>query len=47
MTDNLIRKQWKGSKFCQFYQAEESVDHLIFECPVAVFVWAVIRDGLN
>jgi hypothetical protein len=40
----LGRKQWKGSKFCQ---AEESVDHLMFECLVAVFVWAVIRDGLK
>jgi hypothetical protein len=47
MVDNLIRKQWKGGKFCQFCQAEKSVDHLMFECPVAVFVWAVIRDGLK
>jgi hypothetical protein len=47
MADNLIRKQWKGSKFCQFYQAEESVNHLMFECPVVVFVWAVIRDAMK
>jgi hypothetical protein len=40
--DNLGRKQWKGSKFW-----EESIDHLMLECPIAVFVWAVIRDGLK
>jgi hypothetical protein len=45
--DNLGRKQWRGSKFCQFRQDEESVDHLIFKCPIVVFVWAVLRDGLK
>jgi hypothetical protein len=45
--NNLGRKQWKGSKFCQFCHVEESVDHLMFKCPVVVFVWAVIRDGLK
>jgi hypothetical protein len=23
------------------------VDHLIFTCPLSVFVWSVIREGLN
>jgi hypothetical protein len=41
------RKQWKYNKFCQFCRSEESVDHLMFECPIAVFMWAVIRDGLK
>jgi hypothetical protein len=45
--DNLGRKNWKGSKFCQLCQEEESVDHLMFRCPIAEFMWAVIRDGLN
>jgi hypothetical protein len=29
-TDNLIKKQWKGSKFCKFCNSKETVDHLFF-----------------
>jgi hypothetical protein len=36
--DNLGRKQGKGSKFYQFCQAEVSVDHLMFECPITVLL---------
>lgn len=32
---------------CQVCQAEESIDHLFFRCPSAVFVWAVVRDSLE
>jgi hypothetical protein len=46
-SDNLGRKQWKESKIHQFCQAEESVEHLIFRCPIAVFVWVVLRDGMK
>jgi hypothetical protein len=46
-TDNLQKKYWKGSKFCKMYNAEETVDHLLFCCLVAVFMWSVIRDGLK
>jgi hypothetical protein len=46
-SDNLGRKQWKGSKIHQFCQAEESVEHLIFRCLIAVFVWVVLRDGMK
>jgi hypothetical protein len=47
ITDSLGRKQWKDSKLCQLCQAEESVDHLFFKYPIAVFVWAVLSDGLK
>jgi hypothetical protein len=46
-TNNMGRKEWKDSKFCQFCQAEESVDHLMFKCPIAVFVCTVLRDSLK
>jgi hypothetical protein len=32
---------------CRFYQVEENTDHLFFSCPNAVFVWAVLQDGLG
>jgi hypothetical protein len=41
------RKKWKGSKLCQFCQVEENADNLFFVCPGAIFVWAVLRDGLG
>jgi hypothetical protein len=40
--DNLGRKKWKGSKLCN---EEESVNHLLFRCPIAVFMWVVVKDG--
>jgi hypothetical protein len=46
--DNLDRKKWQQSKQCQLYNEEEkNVDHLIFRCPIAIFVWVVVRDGLE
>jgi hypothetical protein len=46
-TYNLDRKKWKGSKFCQLCNSEESVDHMLFQCPIVVFMWAVMRDARN
>jgi hypothetical protein len=45
--DNLSRKNWKGSKFCQLCNNEESIDHLLFQRPIAVFMWAIVRDALD
>jgi hypothetical protein len=47
MVDNLIRKQWKGESNCKLCLSEESVDHLIFLCPLATFIWSVIKEGLK
>jgi hypothetical protein len=45
--DNLGRKKWKGSKLCQLCNEEENVEHLLFRCPIAVFMWAVVKDELE
>jgi hypothetical protein len=44
--DNLIRKNWKGDKKCKFYE-EESVNHLLFLCPIASYLWCILRDSLQ
>jgi hypothetical protein len=44
--DNLIRKQWKGDRKCKFCE-EESVNHLLFLCPIASHLWCIIRDNLQ
>jgi hypothetical protein len=35
----------EGANSAKF--AKESVDHLIFRCPIVVFMWAVLRDDLK
>jgi hypothetical protein len=45
--DNLKKKRWKGDEKCQFCLESESVDHLLFMCPLAVYVWVVVRDVLG
>jgi hypothetical protein len=45
--DNLDRKNWQGDKKCQLCGEEENVDRLIFRCPIAVFMWTVMREGLE
>jgi hypothetical protein len=37
----------EGENKCKFCLKEESVDHLIFTCPISVFIWSVIKEGLN
>jgi hypothetical protein len=46
-TDNLSKKAWKGENKCKICLEEESVDHLIFTCPLSAFIWSVIKEGLN
>jgi hypothetical protein len=45
--DNLRRKQWNGSKECQWCNEDESVNHMVFICPLARYVWAIVRDGMR
>jgi hypothetical protein len=46
--DNLIRNFfWKRDSKCSLCLGVESVDHLIFECPVEGFVWSVIKEGMG
>jgi hypothetical protein len=45
--DNLIRKQWKGDKKCKFCDEKEIVNHLLFLCPTASYIWCIIRDSMQ
>ena len=40
--DNLIKHNWKGCTKCCFCSAEESIQHLFFDCHVARLVWNII-----
>jgi hypothetical protein len=43
----LVRKGWKGSTNCCLCGCLETVDHIFFKCPMAVFVWSFIKDAFN
>jgi hypothetical protein len=40
--DNLLKRKWRGSPACTFCQDTESVNHLMFECPVMKYVWSIM-----
>ena len=43
----LKRRNWDGSKRCKYCGLEESVDHLLFQCPAAMVTWCWVRDSLG
>jgi hypothetical protein len=45
--DNMIKRNWQGDPGCYFCGATESVDHLLFECPIAKFVWGAIAISFH
>jgi hypothetical protein len=45
--DNLGKKRWQGSSLCQLCKDEENTEHLMFRCPIAIFMWAVVKDSLE
>jgi hypothetical protein len=36
--DNLMRRNWTGSKKCGFCKADETADHLFIKCPFAKII---------
>lgn len=45
--EQLRKKGWGGSEFCQLCVALETTDHMPFACPMAVFTWCICRDALG
>jgi hypothetical protein len=39
--DNLIKRNWRGNKSCAFCSQDENVQHLMFDCPMAKYVWSL------
>jgi hypothetical protein len=40
--DNLIHRGGKCDAKCVFYGKDESIDHLLFICPLARYMWNVV-----
>jgi len=43
----LKKKQWLGAEECFTCGKLESSDHILFQCPIAVFLWSFMRDCLG
>jgi hypothetical protein len=41
---SLIKRGWKGSCNCSVCGFSESVNHILFKCHLAKFIWSVIRE---
>jgi hypothetical protein len=38
---------WKESELCKLCGAQEDVNHLLFSCPLAKFLWAFVSSALG
>lgn len=45
--DNLVNKGWIGDHHCMFCAGDETIGHLFFRCPLAIFVWGVLQVAFD
>jgi hypothetical protein len=45
--DNLARRQWQGDKKCCFCYSNETIQHLLFDCHYAKFIWRIVHVSFN
>jgi hypothetical protein len=45
--DNLFKRHWQGNLDCIFCGLLEYIDHLLFHCLVARFIWRIVQIAFN
>lgn len=40
----LKKRRWSGLGECKLCGQEETTDHILFQCPIACFLWVFIRE---
>jgi hypothetical protein len=41
--DNLVKRNWHENIMCCFCDSLESIQHLFFNCALAMFIWRVMQ----
>jgi hypothetical protein len=41
--DNLLKRNWHGSKKCCHYDQDETIQHVFIDCPLAKAVWRIVH----
>jgi hypothetical protein len=44
---NLGKRGWGGSSQCMFCVANETISHLLFNCPLVRYIWSVFQCAFN
>lgn len=45
--DNLAKRNWEGSKRCNFCDNDETIKHLFLDCPLAKILWQSVHIAFN
>jgi hypothetical protein len=45
--DNLLKRKWSGDPSCYFYDNDENISHLFFQCSTARSVWAIVAKSIG
>ena len=45
--DNMRKRKWEGNYTCRFCPLDETISHLFFTCPAAMFVWSSVSSALG
>ena len=45
--ENLVKRNWHGSKKCMFCSHDETIKHLFFECSFARSIWSAVQIASN
>lgn len=44
----LVKRNWKGGENkCKLCGVSETVNHVLFNCPIAKFTWCVVKEVLH
>ncbi|PNT63591.1 hypothetical protein BRADI_4g17885v3 [Brachypodium distachyon] len=47
VTEELAKKGWPGERGCKLCGEPETADHVLLLCPIASFVWVILRDSFG
>lgn len=45
--DNMRKRNWNGDPTCRFCANTETVEHLLFQCPITKVVWGIVAHSIG